>query len=145
MKTVKIRCRLGDTRPIRAIAFDGAPDPAHPDEKPRDSCPTLRFFQEASRLYPDSWLDLSAVLDETAKSGPPKNDSKFKHVKDGIYEFKSWKLRVFCFFDDNSIILCTHGVFKHTQQASQEEIEEAKSKRSAYLEAKKRKQISHAP
>ncbi len=88
---------------------------------------------------------MSAVLDETAKSGPPKNDSKFKHVKDGIYEFKSWKLRVFCFFDDNSIILCTHGVFKHTQLDSQEEIEEAKSKRSAYLEAKKRKQVSHAP
>ena len=146
MKTLPIRCRSGDTRPIRAIAFEAASDAGDErnpsDEKKRDSCPTHQFIQEASRAMTDSWLDLANTLDETAKNGPPRNDTKFGFIADGIHEFKAWKLRVACFFDAH-LIICTHGFYKKQQRTPKGELEKAKKFRTAYEEAKKREQLLH--
>jgi len=147
MKTLPIRCRPSDKRPIRAIAFD-APGTrtakSTPNEpKQRDSCPTLKFFQEAKDAFPDSWADLLAVIDETAKNGPPENKQKFNSLTDGLYEFKSWKLRLVCFFDEESVIICTHGFFKHQQETPKAEKDHAKRLRNAYIEAKKKGQLYH--
>lgn len=148
MKTLPIRVRHGDTRPIRAIAFEAGEigeAETHDAPEPRDKCPALKFFEEARKAFPASWADLLAVLDETARNGPPANTQKFNFLSDGLYELKSWKLRLICFFDDDSLIVCTHGFFKHQQQAPRVEIERAKKMRSAYLEAKKRGLLYHVP
>jgi phage-related protein len=143
MKTLPIRCRPSDTRPIRAIAYEAAPeansDPAHPH---RDPCPTLQFITRAKQEIPKSWDDLAAVLNETAKNGPPRNDQKFAFLKDGIYEFKAFKLRIACFFDRN-LIICTHGFYKKQQKTPKDEIAQAKQMRTAYSEAKKNNQLFH--
>ncbi len=147
MKTLPIRCRPSDKRPIRAIAFEPASEAAIEPETdvsmPRDSCPTLKFFEEAKAAFPDSWMDLLNVLDETARSGPPRNPQKFNSLNNGLYELKSWKLRLICFFDDESLIICTHGFFKHRQVTPDDEKERAHRMRNAYLEAKKRGELHH--
>jgi phage-related protein len=143
MKTIPIRCRLCDTRPIRAIAYEATPDEEDTNKsKQRDPCPTLKFFKNASETLPDSWADLANTLDEVAKSGPPKNDVKFGFLQDGIYEFKAWKLRIACFFDENMII-CTHGFYKKQQKTPKGELETAVKKRSAYEKAKREKNLTH--
>ena len=146
MKTLPIRCRAGDKRPIRAIAFEAADSGDASDQnetKHRDSCPTLKFFEDAKDAFPESWLDLFAVIDETARNGPPENRQKFNFLTDGLYELKSWKLRLICFFDDDSLIVCTHGFFKHRQETPKEEKDRAKKIRKAYYEAKKRGNLYH--
>jgi phage-related protein len=86
---------------------------------------------------------LLAVIDDTARNGPPANKTKFNFLTDGLYELKSWKLRLICFFDDNSIIVCTHGFFKRQQGTPDAEKERAKKMRTAYFEAKKRGHLHH--
>lgn len=144
MKTLPIRCHPNDTIHIRALTLEKQRSPGDPkDEGARDSCPTLKFFQEAKNKCPDSWADLLATLNETAANGLPENDSKFKHLTDGICEFKSWGLRLLCFKDDGAIIVCTHGFYKKRQATPAKEISRAQTMRRAYLEAKKRDQINH--
>jgi phage-related protein len=145
MKTLPIRCRPGDRRPIRAIAFEASSSDdlnSESDQLRRDVCPTHRFFVDASKASPKDWVDLQNTLDETAKNGPPKNTQKFDSLIDGLFEFKSWQLRLVCFFDDEMII-CTHGFFKKRQNTPKAERNHAAKLRSRYLEAKKRGQIHH--
>ena len=100
-------------------------------------------MQDAATTLRDSWVDLANTLDEVAKNGPPKNNQKFDHLAAGIHEFKAWKLRIACFFDDHMII-CTHGFYKKRQETPKGELEYAKKKMTAYFEAKKRGEITHA-
>ena len=44
-----------------------------------------------------------ALLDRTLRVDIPKNKQKFKHLEDGIYEFKSDKIRLLGFFLENEI------------------------------------------
>ena len=143
MKTLPIRCRPNDTRPIRAIANE-APAPAPGEPKRRDNCPTHQFIQQAKDTLPSKWEDLMAVLNETALNGPPNNDQKFSSLKkNGLYEFKSFKLRIACFFDGN-LIICTHGFFKKQNQTPKGEVDYADEKRRDYFEAKKNGTLTHA-
>ena len=148
MKTLPIRVRPGDRRRIRAIAWEaGSDDNASDDDESntRDTCPTLQFFEDAKKAFPKSWIDLLAVIDETARNGPPENTKRFNYLTDGLYELKSWKLRLICFFDDDSIIICTHGFFKQQQATPNREKDRAKKMRTAYLDAKKNGKLEHVP
>lgn len=146
MKTLPIRCRQGDTRPIRAIASEAVCEEGEeqnqPAAKKRDPCPTHKFIKQASEEMTQWWLDLANTLDEVAKDGAPKNGEKFSFIADGIHEFKAWKLRIACFFDDH-LIICTHGFLKKQQKTPKGELERAKKARTAYFEAKKRGELNH--
>jgi phage-related protein len=89
---------------------------------------------------------MARLLTETAKSGPPRNKEKFKQLEDtdGLYEFKtSGGMRILCFWDDNSLIICSHGFMKKKQKTPVEEITRAESFRSTYFNAKKFNTLSH--
>jgi phage-related protein len=118
-------------------------DPRHKnDTSKRDPCRTLKFIAEVAQQMPKQWADLSNTLDETARNGPPQNDTKFGSLKNGLFEFKAWKIRIACFFDDN-LIICTHGFYKKQNQTPQDDLEYATKRRNAYFEAKKRGEINH--
>jgi hypothetical protein len=107
--------REGERLDIRAIAY-----PSDNGGK-RDKCPTLQFFQENGKEHPDELDALSALLTETASNGPPADDRKFKNLPGtgGLYEFKTrGGLRLFCFWDEGSLIICTHGYEKARQKAN---------------------------
>lgn len=137
MKTLVIR--QGARLTIRAVAT-----PA--EDGGRDRCATLAFFQDQGRLRPGEMVKLAALLSETAESGPPKNESKFKDLDgtDELYEFKtSGGLRVFCFWDDGSLIVCTHGYLKGAQRAPKRELQRAENLKRNYFRAKQSGELTH--
>jgi mRNA-degrading endonuclease RelE of RelBE toxin-antitoxin system len=133
MKTLVIRD--GDRLAIRAIAREAA-------DGGRDRCPTLQFFQENM----ETMAGLGALLSDTAENGPRHGDGKFKKLSgtDELYEFKSNDLRLLCFWDDGSLIICTHGFIKRTQKAPKSEIERGEKMKREYFDAKANGTLIHA-
>ena len=66
----------------------------------------------------------------------------FKHLEnaDGLYEIRiqlgSDIYRIFCFFDDENIVVVGHGFQKKTQKTPQKEIEKAQKIRKEYFDEK---------
>ena len=46
--------------------------------------------------------------------------------------------RIFCFFENNSVVVLTHGLIKKTQKTPKQEIEKAEAYRKDYLKRRKR-------
>lgn len=137
MKTLVIQ--QGTRLTIRAVA-------SSVDDGGRDRCATLAFFQEQAKLRPKEMEKLAALLTETGKNGPPQNDKKFKDLPgtDGIYEFKTTGgLRVLCFWDDGSLIVCTHGYLKDGQKTPKNELKRADQLKRDYFQAKQRGDLIH--
>lgn len=91
-------------------------------------------------------VKLGALLTETANEGPPNNEQKFKDLPgtSGLCEFKtSGGLRLLCFWDDGSLIICTHGYLKGSQKAPKREIARAERLKRDYIEAKKKGTLEH--
>lgn len=67
----------------------------------------------------------------------------FKHLNDGIYEirieFEGNIYRIFCFFDNDKLIILLHGFHKKSQRIPENELERAKKLRRSYYEDKKSK------
>lgn len=67
-----------------------------------------------------------------------ENQITFRHVGDGIHEFKRPGLRLYAFYDDiggrEHLILCTNGGTKGKDQ--QKDIRLAKARKDAYFNAK---------
>jgi phage-related protein len=55
---------------------------------------------------------VSALLKRAAEHGPPRNEQKFKSLGDGLFEFKSFQVRIFCAFRGKSVLVLTHGIKK---------------------------------
>jgi phage-related protein len=137
MKTLVIR--NGPKHVIRAVATE-APDGG------RDRCETLAFLQEHRVGWPEELEKLGAVLSETAESGPPQNEKKFKKLPgtSGLYEFKSPQgLRLICFWDAGGVIICTHGYVKDGQKAPKRELDRGQRIMRDYFNAKKNGSLTH--
>ena len=67
----------------------------------------------------------------------------FKHLEntDGLYEIRIQSgtniFRIFCFFDNNNIVVVGHGFQKKTQKTPLKEIEKALQTKIEYYEEKK--------
>ena len=67
----------------------------------------------------------------------------FKHLEgtDGLYEIRvqsgSDIFRIFCFFDNNNLIVIGHGFQKKTQKTPEKEIERGEKIKREYYEEKK--------
>jgi phage-related protein len=67
----------------------------------------------------------------------------FKHLTgtDGLYEIRvqsgSDIFRIFCFFDDNNLVVVGHGFQKKTQKTPEKEIDRAEKIKREYYEEKK--------
>jgi phage-related protein len=111
----------------------------------RKRCRTLEFVKEMGRQLPDELTKLARLWDDTAQNGPPKNNEKFKPLKgsDGIYEFKTSKLRMLCFKDEGSYIICTHGFVKKSQKTPKKEIATAERLKKDYFYAKEKGHLTH--
>ena len=54
-------------------------------------------------------------------------------------QFASNAYRIFCFFEENSVVILTHGFAKKTQKTPQQEIERAEAYRRDYLKRRLKK------
>lgn len=138
LKTLLIR--KGGQWTLRAIAYPTG------EAGKRDHCPVLAFFEEQNRIHADEFIKLQALLTHTATHGPPNNETKFKFLTgtDGLHEFKTpGGLRLFCFFDEGNLIVCTHGVVKKRNKADPAEIKRAAKMHAEYVTAKKKGELHH--
>jgi phage-related protein len=53
-----------------------------------------------------------------------------------IWEFVKGQLRVYCFKDDNGLVILTHGAVKRTQVTAKADLDRAMRMRDSYLTAK---------
>ena len=67
----------------------------------------------------------------------------FKKISVHTWEFKiryfKSQIRLFAFWNpfENSVVICTHGIYKKSQKTPQQEIEKAERIRLAFIEMKK--------
>lgn len=136
MKLSTTKIRKGKGAEIRAIIHDN-------DGSKR--CHTTEFIKKQGRKQPAEITKLTALWNFTANNGPPGNKEKFKYLtgSNGIYEFKTTKLRVLCFKDDGKLIICSHGFVKQTKKTPPQEIEKAEKEKRLYFEAKERGELKH--
>ncbi len=81
-----------------------------------------------------------ALLKRAADFGLPKNTEKFKSLKNsGIYEFKSYQVRILCFFDREKVIILTHGFIKKRNKTPGREITKAEKLMKEYRAWRERK------
>ena len=76
---------------------------------------------------------LIPLLQYTAQSGTMKNEQKFKSVGDGIFEFKGFQSRLFCFFDEGRVIILSHGCIKKRDKLDPADIKKARSRKDDYF------------
>jgi phage-related protein len=96
-------------------------------------CYVIEFIEQ---LELDEQAKLLSLLERTADYGPPRNTEKFKKLEGDIWEFKSYQVRILCFFDRGQIIIATHGFKKKRDKTPKREIERAERMREEYLERK---------
>jgi len=77
------------------------------------------------------------LLERVAASGPPRNTDISHKIQGDIWEFIKGRLRVFWFYDEDRVIVCTHGLVKKSQKIPKREITRAEQVRMAYVAAKR--------
>jgi hypothetical protein len=109
------------------------------------SCPVLEFLREQNEVKADQVAQLAALLERTAREGPPRNETKFKKVEgsNGIFEFKSYQMRLYCFFDGGDLIICTNGAVKKRDRSDPPDIVRAEEWKRLYFEAKATNTLIH--
>ena len=66
------------------------------------------------------------LLERLGNEGGIANPEKFRSVKEGFYEFKSFQIRMPCRFLDGRVVLITHGFHKKRDRMPRQEMERAK-------------------
>lgn len=89
-------------------------------------------------LEPRDRKKLVALFERMGDMGKLLNREKFKKIRGDIWEFKSFQIRIPCFFSpyDNRIIL-TYGFKKKTDKYSERQIRRAEEYRAEWIEAHK--------
>jgi phage-related protein len=100
----------------------------------RGSCPVLDFLGGLDKSLRSLCNRMLGLLREyVTYHGPPRSIERCRHLEDGIWEFKTGQLRVLWFYDQDRVIVCTHGFMKKTRKTPRREIRQAKELRERYL------------
>lgn len=89
--------------------------------------PGEKFFDGLSHLEKAQLAQLFRILGDS-NPGAPKNPEKFGVLDDGLYEFKSFQIRMpFAYAKgERGLVLITHGFKKKRDKAPPEQIARAK-------------------
>jgi phage-related protein len=69
---------------------------------------------------------LMRLFELLGNQGGIYNAEKFKNLKEGFFEFKSFQIRMLCRFLPGGVVLITHGFRKQRDWTPREEIDRAK-------------------
>lgn len=84
---------------------------------------------------------MTRLIQTVAANGPRflgEDMSRPIKTVDGLFEFKRGKLRVFWFYDQDRIVICSHGLVKKAQKTPKRDLERARATITRYREAKRR-------
>ena len=99
------------------------------------SAPVGTFLDE---LEPRDRRKLDVLFELLGDTGRISNDTKFKKLKDRqeIWEFKSFQIRIYCFFTPDRHVMLAHAVFKKQDRTSRSDLERAEERRRWYFDQK---------
>lgn len=97
----------------------------------------LRFFEGLGANLEKNADHMLQLLERVAVTGPPRNTDVSHLIQDDIWEFIKGRLRVFWFYDEGRVVVCTHGIVKKSQKTPKQAIEHAKQAREVYFAAKR--------
>ena len=100
-------------------------------------CPLLDFLGSFEEPGDAEARKMMALIKWTSRDGPPKNKEKSNPLGDYIFELKTTSFRVLYFFDQDRLIVCSHGFRKQTKKCPPGEKASAVKTRQEYFEAKK--------
>jgi len=101
------------------------------------SVQVIDFLEEMEQKRPKEVAKMAALLDRVIEHGIPKDKQKCRTLGNKLYEFKTrGGLRIVWFWDEEKMVICTHGFKKSTQKTPRGQIERALSKKADYFEAK---------
>jgi len=76
-------------------------------------------------------------LEQLAEHGPSRKKNEFNALGHDLYEAKAKSgPRVIFFYDQNSIIICSHAFDKQRQKTPRKELDKAHNRKLAYFERK---------
>jgi hypothetical protein len=106
------------------------------------ACELIEFLATLERNSPADQARLLYLIQRTAEIGPPHNERQCRALKGkqalGLYEFKTpGGARVLWFYDEGSLIICSHGFIKKKDKTPPEEIKRAQAIRTQYQREKK--------
>ncbi|MEQ8966187.1 MAG: type II toxin-antitoxin system RelE/ParE family toxin [Azospirillaceae bacterium] len=61
--------------------------------------------------------------------------------RDGLFEFRRGQLRVLWFYDQDRVVICSHGFVKKSGKAPPRELDRAEASRDRYFAAKQRREL----
>ncbi len=98
------------------------------------SCPAAEYLSD---LAPSDRQKIDTLFELMGVRGEIRNDQKFKKLEksDGIFEFKSFQVRLLCFYAKTSPkkLIITHGVTKKQDKHAKADIRRAETIRTKYL------------
>ncbi|MBC8876062.1 MAG: type II toxin-antitoxin system RelE/ParE family toxin [Planctomycetes bacterium] len=108
-----------------------------------EECQVLDFLQELAKDDPGEAARTWALIKRTADHGTPRAETKcrfFRKIK--VFEFKTrGGVRVMAFWDEDQVIICSHGFVKKSQKTPKTQLERATTLRNEYLTAKTNGQL----
>jgi putative component of toxin-antitoxin plasmid stabilization module len=104
--------------------------------------PTHDYLEKAKKNNEKDHDRLMARINMVADFATYNNDQVFNHEGDGIFAFKTRQgLRLYCFKEENRLIVTVSGSDKPKKKQQQKDIGDAKKWRSRYYAARKVKKI----
>jgi hypothetical protein len=94
-----------------------------------DRCETDDYLETLDEKI---YMKIFAIMTNLADLGEIKNKTKFQPLRNGIWEFKAKKARVFC-FNYQKYVICTHGADKPKPKRLEVEIDKAMRIRQQFL------------
>ena len=94
----------------------------------RGRCEFIDFLEKLEREDQGSYDNIIAMLRRIAMYGPAQNEQQFRKCKDSdVYEIKSGRIRLFCFYAPKSqrLLLISHGWSKGLRKEQNQEIQRA--------------------
>ena len=86
------------------------------------SIPASDFIESLSK---GDQVKVNALFRLLADMGRIGDEEKFKNLESGIWEFKSFQIRILCYFAKGRLAILTHGFFKKGNKTKKSEIEKA--------------------
>ena len=101
----------------------------------------LEFFESLGPNLQKDCDRMLALFERVALEGPPRNVEISHQIKGKLFEFIQGRLRVFWFYDEGRLIICTSGLVKKGRKTPKREIDHAIMVMNKYFEDKKHGEI----
>jgi len=100
--------------------------------------PARDYLSKLRKDDAQQFNNLKTRIQAVAKYVQYENQQTFRHVGDGIYEFKRKGYRLYAFYDDiqgqEQLIICTNGGSKNSKKEQNADIQRALRRKNEYME-----------